>query len=204
MKRDSQFSSVGRPRAFDPDTALEKAMQVFWQQGYEGTSLSDLTEAMGINRPSLYAAFGNKEELFLKVLDRYGSGPVAYVMCALDEPTARQVVEKLLRESAALMGDPEHPRGCMAVQGILCGGQGTGYVLEHARSRRVAMQRKIQERFERAQAEGDLSAAAGAADLARHVVMIINGLSIQASNGASAEELKAAAEFALRSVPGLD
>src|SRR5881397_2597277 len=107
---------AGRPRSFDLDKALDAALQVFWQKGYEGASLSDLTEAMGINRPSLYAAFGNKEALFRKVLDRYFAGPAAYVREALQEPTARAVVERLLLGAAESHSDPRHPQGCLAVQ----------------------------------------------------------------------------------------
>ena len=92
--------AVGRPRAFDTDKALDCALQVFWQKGYKSASMSDLTEAMGINRPSLYAAFGNKEELFRKALDRYCSGPAGYVREALDAPTARAVVKRLLTGAA--------------------------------------------------------------------------------------------------------
>src|ERR1700716_3131988 len=103
MKLTPTRGLLGRPRAFDIEKALERALRVFWQKGYEGTSLSDLTEAMGINRPSLYAAFGNKEELFRKALDCYGEGPVSYFAKALEEPTARQVIEKLLYSSADLM-----------------------------------------------------------------------------------------------------
>src|ERR687895_845688 len=88
---------AGRPREFDQDEALDTALEVFWRQGYEGTSLGELTVAMGINRPSLYAAFGNKEALFRKALDRYVDGPAAYTREALHEPSARAVVERLLR-----------------------------------------------------------------------------------------------------------
>src|ERR1700722_4580391 len=91
---------LGRPRAFNLERALESALQVFWRRGYEGASLSDLTRAMRINRPSLYAAFGNKKALFLKALDRYANGPGALIRQALAEPTARAVVERLLRGSA--------------------------------------------------------------------------------------------------------
>src|SRR5258706_8145264 len=102
----------GRPRAFDVDEALDRALDVFWRQGYEGTALSDLTAAMGINRPSLYAAFGNKEELFGKVLDRYVSGPAAYAAAALDAPRARDVVEKLVYGAIDLTTGPDTPTGC--------------------------------------------------------------------------------------------
>src|SRR5436309_1319981 len=96
----------GRPRTFNIDEALDRALQVFWRKGYEGTSLSDLTRAMGINRPSLYAAFGDKQALFRKVLDRYAEGPAAYVREALQEPTARAVVERLLGGSIDLLTGP--------------------------------------------------------------------------------------------------
>src|SRR5205814_7401242 len=101
----------GRPRSFDTNKALDRALQVFWRKGYEGASLPDLTEAMGINRPSLYAAFGNKEALFRKALDRYVQGPAAYVRKSLTEPTARAVAERVLRGSADLLTDRRNPSG---------------------------------------------------------------------------------------------
>src|SRR5213083_2561468 len=112
----------GRPRAFDPDAALDRAMHVFWAKGYEGASLSDLTSAMDINRPSLYAAFGNKEQLFRKALDRYAKGPAACVHEALDQPTARAVVEKMFCAAIDMVTNPQTPAGCFMVQGALaCG-----------------------------------------------------------------------------------
>src|SRR5207245_2576808 len=110
---------AGRPRSFDLDKALDAALQVFWRKGYEGASLPDLTEAMGINRPSLYAAFGNKEELFRTVVIRYIEGPAAFVRKALDEPTARAAAERLLTGAVDLVTDPKNPRGCLLVQGAL-------------------------------------------------------------------------------------
>src|SRR5690242_2106841 len=98
--------AAGRPRSFDADKALDAAMQIFWHKGYEGASLSDLTEAMGINRPSLYAAFGDKESLFRKALARYAEGPNAYIGEALAAPSARQVAERLLMGTADMLGDP--------------------------------------------------------------------------------------------------
>src|SRR4051794_21977945 len=96
MKPKKSVVPRGRPRAFAIDEALDRALQVFWHKGYEGTSLTDLTQAMGITRPSLYTAFGDKEALFRKVLDRYLAGPAAHMRAALEEPTARAVVEQLL------------------------------------------------------------------------------------------------------------
>src|ERR1700733_15772686 len=110
---------AGRPRSFDREQALDAAMRVFWKQGYEGASLADLTAAMGINRPSLYAAFGDKEALFRKVLDRYNSGPAAYVCDALNQPTARRAIERLLQGAADLATGSGHRPGCLFVQGAL-------------------------------------------------------------------------------------
>src|SRR6266513_167309 len=122
MKSISAPAARGRPRAFDPDAALERAMHVFWAKGYEGASLSDLTRAMRINRPSLYAAFGNKEQLFRKVLDRYMDGPVAYFSKALAAPKAREVVEEIFLGTVRMADDPTVPAGCLMVQSALaCG-----------------------------------------------------------------------------------
>src|SRR5580692_4989720 len=117
MKRQKVTSTIGRPRTFDLETALQRAMLVFWRKGYLGASLSDLTKAMGINRPSLYAAFGNKDSLFRKALDRYAKGPSSYLSEALEEPTARGVVERLLHGVVNLLTDPQTPVTCMWVHG---------------------------------------------------------------------------------------
>src|ERR1700751_5340012 len=122
MKSETAAAQLGRPRAFDPDAALERAMHVFWAKGYEGASLSDLTQAMRINRPSLYAAFGNKEQLFRKVLDRYVDGPLAYFGKALAAPKVRDVIEQIFLGAARMAGNPRNPAGCLLVQGALaCG-----------------------------------------------------------------------------------
>src|SRR5439155_12264942 len=122
MKSDTAVP-LGRPRAFDPDAALDRAMHVFWAKGYEGASLSALTRAMRINRPSLYAAFGNKEQLFRKVLDRYMDGPVGYFRKALAAPKARDVVEEILLGTARMADDSRIPAGCLMVQGALACGE---------------------------------------------------------------------------------
>ena len=114
------MAARGRPREFDIDDALDKAIEVFWRQGYEGTTLDDLTDAMQISRPSLYAAFGNKEATFKQAVARYADVDMAYVSDALAEPTARQVAERYLRENVAAITTPGKPAGCLSIQGRIC------------------------------------------------------------------------------------
>ena len=192
----------GRPREFDVDKALDCALQVFWRRGYEGATLPDLTAAMGINRPSLYAAFGSKEELFRKALDRYVEGPAAFVREALNEPTARAVAERLLGGTIDLVTDRRNPRGCLIVQGALACGETAESVRREVAARRVAGEVAVRQRFERARADGDLPAEADAADLARYVVTVMRGMAVQAAGGASREDLRRVAELALRAWPG--
>ena len=176
-------------------------MKVFWKKGYEGTSLSDLTEAMGINRPSLYAAYGNKEELFRKVLDRYGECATGYFEKALAEPTARAVIEKLFTSTITFLCDARNPRGCLVVQGALCCGDEAEAVREEVRLRRIQVLDRLEARFKRARKEGDLAAGVNYAHLARYVAIVMNGLSVQASNDATCEEMRGAVDFALKSLP---
>ncbi len=193
--------AVGRPRAFDIDEALDRALKVFWQKGYEGASLPDLTRAMGINRPSLYAAFGNKEALFRKAIDRYLSGPACHVSEALKEPTARAVVERVLRGGIDLVTDSRNPGGCFMVQAALaCGDTADALRLELAR-RRAAGETALCERFERAVAEGDLPPGSDPADLARYVTTVLHGMSVQAAGGAGRDDLLKVAAMAMRAWP---
>ncbi len=181
---------------------LDRALRVFWRRGYEGATLPDLTAAMGINRPSLYAAFGSKEELFRKALDRYVEGPAAFVREALNEPTARAVAERLLGGTIDLVTDRRNPRGCLIVQGALACGETAESVRREVAARRVAGEVAVRQRFERARADGDLPAEADAADLARYVVTVMRGMAVQAAGGASREDLRRVAELALQAWPG--
>ena len=192
----------GRPRTFDVDKALDKALHTFWRKGYEGTTLPDLTRAMGINRPSLYAAFGNKEELFRKALDRYAEGPAAHVGAALSAPTARAVVERFLQGTVELLTNPRNPKGCLGVHGALACGDAAESVRGELVARRLATQDALRQRLERAVAEGDLPADADCACLARYVATVAHGMAVQATGGATREELLRVMEMALRAWPG--
>jgi len=192
---------IGRPRAFDIEKALDEALLVFWRKGYEGTSLPDLTRAMGINRPSLYAAFGNKEQLFRKALDRYIAGPAAHVRAALDEPTARAVAERLLYGNIQLLTKPGNPPGCLAVQAALaCGAEGD-CIRRELIARRAASEAALRRRFRRALREGDLAAGADPAALARYITTVAQGMAVQAAGGATRKELQQVVEMALRAWP---
>jgi AcrR family transcriptional regulator len=193
--------AMGRPREFDPDKALDVALHVFWSRGYEGASMADLTEAMGITKPSLYAAFGNKEELFRKALDRYVDGPGGYVQVALAKPTVREVVEHLLFQAADAVTDPNNPPGCLAVQGALTCGEAAESIKQELMSRRASGEEDLRQRFERAAAEGDLPVGSDAADLARYVSAILQGMAVQAAGGTSRAQLRKIAEITLRSWP---
>ncbi len=193
-------AKAGRPREFDQDAALVAAMRVFWEKGYEGASLADLTAAMGINRPSLYAAFGDKEELFRKALERYGKGPGSYLKDALNLPTARAVIEALLRGAVHLLSDPRNPHGCFSVQGALVCGTGAEPARDAVRAWRKQSEAELRRRFERAKAERDLPANLDAGDLARYVATVLNGLGVQAANGAGKAQMMRVAEMALRAI----
>jgi AcrR family transcriptional regulator len=192
---------IGRPRSFREEDALQAAMRVFWEKGYEGASLDDLTKAMKINRSSLYSTFGDKERLFQRVISTYATGPLGFFSEALKQPTARAVVETLLRSSVKFLADRSHPPGCLSLQGGLSSGEGA----ENATRAMVQCRRgalsALQKRLQKAQKEGDLSKAVNAADLARYVLIVINGLGVQAVNGASKSDMERATELALRCMP---
>ena len=191
----------GRPREFDAEKALDAALQLFWRHGYEGTSLAALTKAMGINMPSLYAAFGNKEQLFRKVLERYLSGPAYYLPRALQEATARGATETLMRGAIDMVMHPGHPDGCLLVQGSLASGPVAEPVRKELNRVRAAAEAAVRIRYERAIAEGDLSGSVDPNQLARYFVTVIWGLSVQASGGATRAQLTETAAMAMRAWP---
>jgi len=192
----------GRPREFDTEQALDLAMELFWRKGYEGTSLSDLTDTLGITRPSLYAAFGNKEKLFRTILKRYEAHVVTYRPKALNAPTAREVARELLEGAAKLFGDKSKPAGCLGVQGALACGEEADPIRRELIANRTAGEHAIRQRLKRAKAEGDLPADSNPASLARYLSTVVYGMAVLAAGGTSGKDLLQVAEMALQNWPG--
>lgn len=192
---------LGRPREFDADLALEKALRVFWEKGYEGTSMADLTAAMGINRPSLYSAFGNKESLFRKAMERYAAGPASYVTRALEMPTAHQMARALLDGAVDVLSNPGNPGGCLSIQGALVCGDEAKAIREELVTMRSSTQLAIHERLDRARREGELPEQMDVSTLAAYLATVIHGLAVQSAGGSSAAELRAVADHALLHFP---
>jgi len=191
----------GRPRVFDMDEALDKALEIFWKRGYEGASIAELTETLGINKPSLYAAFGNKEELFNKTLSRYVAGPVAFIQEAINQPTAYEVAQSFLTKAVEFFTDTKHPKGCLIVQAALSVSADSLLVQDLLTKYRYSYEQQLAKRFEKAKEEGDLPTDANAETLAKFLSTLHQGMSVQVTSGASKEELMQIVEFALESWP---
>lgn len=176
-------------------------MQVFWQKGYEGASLADLTKAMGINRPSMYAAFGDKAALFKRALDRYASGPASFMSQALKEKNARAVAEKIMRGTVGLVAGSKTPPGCFMIQAGLTGGDDSAPVCRELTTHRELGIALIRKRLKRAKAEGDLPRSADPAALARYIATVIHGIAVQAASGASRKELEKVVDLAMQAWP---
>jgi AcrR family transcriptional regulator len=200
MTRQKRATSSGRPREFDADDALQRALRVFWKKGYLGTSLSDLTEAMGINRPSLYAAFGNKEQLFRRVLALYFEGPSSYAHESLEQPTARGVVEHLLYGAINMLTGRGSPSTCLWVRCALS--TGDIQLQREFAAQRAAGHALLRSRFQRAIQEGDLPADADSTELAHMILTVNYGMAVQASTGATRKDLERIAAVVLRDWPG--
>ncbi|RVA67418.1 TetR/AcrR family transcriptional regulator [Mesorhizobium sp. M7A.F.Ca.CA.001.08.1.1] len=180
------MSERGRPRTFDRTAALRRAMQVFWARGYEGASMSELTAAMGINSPSLYAAFGSKEALFLEATDFYSHTEGADIWLALDEaPTARQAIEQFLCLTAKAYAQSDRPQGCLITLGALHQDSSRGAICDDLRRRRAENHTALQKRLERGIAEGELPADFDSNAAATLFATVQHGMSIQARDGAS-------------------
>ncbi|MCP1469521.1 AcrR family transcriptional regulator [Sphingobium sp. OAS761] len=173
----------GRPREFNPDEALAAALRVFWEHGYEGASLAELTEAMGIAKPSLYACFGNKEALFRQALDLYEREKLRYVRTALQAPTAREVAERMLRGAIDNICSANDPTGCLGVISSMTCGTEARAVRGEIIARRASSQAALVERLAQAKASGDLPADADPEALAEFLTAVLQGLSLKAADG---------------------
>ncbi len=194
---------TGRPRSFCVEDALDRAMDVFWRKGYQAASLHDLTEAMGISAPSLYACFESKEGLFRAVLDRYEEAGKGFLQIVLDAPTARASAELFLNGVADRATDPDnHPPGCLLLQSGLAG-EDQRIPNELARHR-AEKELALRERFACAKSQGDLPKDADPVALARYLVTVANGMCVQASAGAKAEDLRMVASMAIAAWPAGD
>ena len=195
-----KLATRGRPREFCPDQALADALQVFWTKGYEGASLTDLTDAMGITRPSLYAAFGNKEALFRQALDLYERDKMAYIGEAMQEPTARAVAEYLLHGAVDTATGGEC-RGCMGVISTVACQSVEPSIRDDVNQRAESAKQLIVERMRRAIDEGEFVAPTTPEGMTRYLLALMQGISVQAQAGATRAELIEVAEAALAGWP---
>lgn len=192
----------GRPLSFDRDAALETAMHVFWERGYEAASISDLTAAMSITPPSLYTAFGDKEQLFLEAIERYALGYGSAGARALaTEPTARGAAEQWLLAAANELTQPCHPRGCMVVMAATNCSAAAERVQNALLLRRTEAFASLERRIQGGIDGGELPSDTDAKDLANFFATIYQGMSMQAKDGATHENLLSTVRTAMRSWP---
>ncbi|HEY1686442.1 MAG TPA: TetR/AcrR family transcriptional regulator [Tepidisphaeraceae bacterium] len=186
----------GPPKAFDADVALKAAMFVFWRKGFDGATLSDLTRAMGINRPSLYATFGDKESLFSQAINRYGEQGQAVLGKCEFAVTARQFVEKLLRTQVGFYTEPGQPPGCFFIQGAIASGA-SKFAQETTRERRIFNEQALAARLSRGDWPEQIPTGFTPKELAAYIASIANGMAIRAADGASRHDLYRVVELAL-------
>lgn len=194
----------GRPRSFDTDTALEQATQVFWRHGFQGTSMADLTAATGLSKPSLYAAFGDKEALYLRCLERYAAQQVALDTALLEqEPDTRRAVEGFMRAMAELQADPKLPGGCFVVNGTAdCGNPATPAAVEAAlRAASGSTAERLRARLTQAQRRGELPAGASARQLATLFATVLTGMAVMSKAGQPKARLHEAVDAAMLAWP---
>ncbi|MHC1547496.1 TetR/AcrR family transcriptional regulator [Phyllobacterium sp. K27] len=198
------MTAKGRPRAFDRDAALERAMQVFWKKGYESASMADLTAAMEINAPSLYAAFGSKAELFKEAVQLYTDKVGQRIKNSLpNAATAKEGIADFLMQTAISHTDPNQPHGCMVVLGALHGDEGSGTPCSLLRERRLDNVTLLRERLERGVREGEIVASVDLQQVAEFYATVQHGMSITARDGATLQQLTKTAHAAMAAWDGL-
>ncbi|UAL43608.1 TetR/AcrR family transcriptional regulator [Shewanella inventionis] len=196
----SKAACVGRPRGFDIDLALEQALNVFWRNGYEGTSLNELTEAMGIKKPSLYAAFGNKEQLFFKAIDLYENRPDSLFNIAFQHEHVADVIRGLLLGAATQFTDCSHPQGCALINSTLSCSEASESIKQTVLARKAKHKQRLVDRFTQAKTSGELQAGCEPEVLASLMTTLFQGFSMQASEGASVDELQQVAAMAAEGI----
>ena len=201
MSENQKPKTRGRPVTFDKKVVLEIAMKVFWERGYEGTSLSDLTEAMGINRPSLYAAFGNKQRLFYAVIEHYMKGPLSYFDEAMSAPTSQSVIEHLMRTAVIHLTDEDKPGGCLIVHSALVGTDENSPVRKTLTQYRNSLENRLLIRFEQAIEDGEFPHGVNIHSLAKYVTSMHQGLCVQACSGVDRTSLENVANLFCQNWP---
>jgi len=191
-------TKMGRPRGFDEKVALDAAMKLFWERGYEGTSMAELSKAMDLTPPSIYAAFGDKKSLFRLAAKRYAEGPAQYQARALLEPTLREVILALFRNTVEFLTEPGHPAGCMTLTGAMACSVEANSAKELMTEIRKQNEAALKARLQRARKSGELAADLNVDDFSRYLSTLLGGLAIQAANGTSKAAMKRTANMALR------
>ena len=202
MEKTITAVAKGRPREFCTAQALAAALGVFWSKGYEGASMADLTEAMGITKPSLYAAFGNKEALFHKALDLYEAEKLEYMRQALQQPTARGVAEHILRGAIDAQTSSCDPKGCLGVISMTACGAEAASIKADVMQRRASSHAALVERFEQAKRDGDLPDHVDIAGLTGYLFAMLQGMAVQAGSGATRADLERVVATGLMMWPG--
>ncbi|WP_171013946.1 TetR/AcrR family transcriptional regulator [Chitinivorax sp. B] len=202
MEPKSEKRTPGRPRVFDRERALAAAMRLFWQHGFEGTSMAQLTDAMQINPPSLYAAFGSKDNLYRETLSHYLAEYGRLLVETLNtEGDGRQAMHHMLRTAAALFTDTSHPSGCMVSNAAVHCAAENARLAELLTQHRTHARNLIQARLAQAQQAGELSSTADIPHLATYFAMVIQGMALQARDGADRATLEQLGDLALRAWP---
>jgi len=199
MKNEMNNSAKsGRPTAFDKERALDTAMHLFWERGYEGTSMADLSQAMGIHPSSIYAAFGDKQSLFAHAAKRYVEAPAQYMARALEQPTFKAFVRAAFENTVEFLGSNEHPSSCFTLTGAIACGVDTEDAKNLMTQIRLQNEAAIKERILKARKAGEFPKEDNVEDYTRYLSMLLSGLAIQAANGSTKAQLKRTAQVALR------